>query len=114
MSAPGSRRKRAAAPPRQVLAHLAGRPWPGPGLPVRVRSPLLWVAPNRVHPRDAPPGSFVLRADRPLALPRLVVSQDGRQLHQERRPLLRGQPLRLSGGWTGRADPDGGPVLITV
>ncbi|GAA2262953.1 FAD-dependent oxidoreductase [Streptomyces amakusaensis] len=102
----------------QVLRHLAGEPWPGPGLPVRVGAPLLWAAPNRVHPGGPPPlyGRFILRTALPLALPRLTVSQDGRILYRRRppRPVLPGRPVHLGSGWTAAADPAGGALLITV
>ncbi|MFI1018436.1 NAD(P)/FAD-dependent oxidoreductase [Streptomyces sp. NPDC020965] len=101
----------------RVLGHLAGDAWPGPGLPVRVGGPLLWVAPNRIHPRGPAPllGRFVLRATEPLTPPRLVVTQDGRTLYRQRgvRPVRRGRQLPLRADWIGRADPDGGPVHIT-
>ncbi|MFF8960073.1 NAD(P)/FAD-dependent oxidoreductase [Streptomyces sp. NPDC014894] len=102
----------------RILGHLDGDPWPGPGLPVRVEPPLLWAAPNRVHPDGPAPlhGRFILRTAEPLALPRLTVSQDGRILHRQRplRPALPGRPVHLRANWTTAADPSGGPILITV
>ncbi|MER5768198.1 FAD-dependent oxidoreductase [Streptomyces sp. NPDC001985] len=102
----------------QVLGHLAGEPWPGPGLPVEAAHPLLWVSPNRVHPDGpAPPHNrFLLRAAEALAPPRLTVRQDGLLLHRQLlpRPVLPGRPLPLSARWTRNADPDGGPVRITL
>ncbi|GLF92715.1 FAD-dependent oxidoreductase [Streptomyces yaizuensis] len=107
---------RAAA--EQVLAHLAGEPWPDPGLPVRVGPPLLWAAPNRVHPTGPAPllDHFVLRTAEPRPLARLRVTQDDHTLHRDRfpRPALPGRSLRLTAAWLPRANPSGGPVTITL
>ncbi|ANW17081.1 NAD(P)/FAD-dependent oxidoreductase [Streptomyces clavuligerus] len=105
---------RAAA--ERVLAHLAGEPWPGPGVPVRAEDPLLWVAPNRVHPGGPAPllGRFVLRTSEPRAAARLTVTQDGRLLHRTRlpRPALPGRGLSVRADWLPRVDPDGGAVTV--
>ncbi len=102
----------------RVERHLAGEPWPGPGLPVRVEGPLRWAAPNRVAPDGPRPprGRFILRTSEPLTLPLLLVTQDGRVLHRQRSPrtALPGRPLHLRADWTGRTDPGGGPVTITA
>ncbi|MFI9586827.1 NAD(P)/FAD-dependent oxidoreductase [Streptomyces sp. NPDC052236] len=102
----------------RVERHLAGEAWPGPGLPVRGEGPLRWVAPNRVAPDGPRPlrGRFILRTSEPLALPLLVVSQDGRVLHRQPSPrtALPGRALHLRADWTGRTDPGGGPVTITA
>ncbi|MFE0583449.1 FAD-dependent oxidoreductase [Streptomyces sp. NPDC058874] len=105
----------AAAP---VLAHLAGAPWPGPGLPLQVRAPLVWVTPNRI---TAGTGAAVrrpllLRPAHSAAVPALTVTQDGRLLWR-RRSLLAASPsrsLRLAPDWTGRVDRGGGPVVLTL
>ncbi|MEV6788075.1 oxidoreductase, partial [Streptomyces sp. NPDC051098] len=99
-----------------VLRHLAGAPWPGPGLPVRVEDPLLWAVPNVVHPQGPQAVRFVLRPRAPLAPPRVLVSQDGRVLHRQQflRPARPGRPLHVRVGRLEGLDPGGGPVLISL
>ncbi|WP_433573034.1 NAD(P)/FAD-dependent oxidoreductase [Streptomyces sp. CA-251247] len=100
----------------EVLRHLAGEPWPGPGLPVRVENPLVWAVPNIVRPHGPQPVRFVLRPRTPLAPPRVLVSQDGRVLHRQQLllPARPGRPLHLRAGRLDGLDPDGGPVLISL
>ncbi|MFE6133452.1 NAD(P)/FAD-dependent oxidoreductase, partial [Streptomyces sp. NPDC056437] len=100
----------------EVLCHLAGEPWPGPGLPVRVENPLVWAVPNIVRPHGPQPVRFVLRPRTPLAPPRVLVSQDGRVLHRQQllMPARPGRPLHLRAGRLDGLDPDGGPVLISL
>jgi thioredoxin reductase len=103
-----------------VLRHLSGRPWPHGHLTVEVTGETLrWVTPNRVTPADPhlAPGTLTLRTARPLARRvTLLVSQDGHVLHRERG--LRGHPanssLHVSADWIRRADPSGGPIVITM
>ncbi|QHC32527.1 FAD-dependent oxidoreductase [Streptomyces sp. HF10] len=38
-----------------VLHHLAGAPWPRPGVPVTVEPPLRWITPNRITPNRITP-----------------------------------------------------------
>ncbi|MFF2063291.1 NAD(P)/FAD-dependent oxidoreductase [Streptomyces sp. NPDC058200] len=102
-----------------VLRYLADGGWPGGQVPVEVDAPLRWVAPNRIDPRGPRPplGRFTLRTARPAGRSSvLVVSQDGRLLH--RQPLRRGavpnRPLYAAADWIDRADPGGGPVVITL
>ncbi|MFF7200240.1 NAD(P)/FAD-dependent oxidoreductase [Streptomyces sp. NPDC008141] len=99
-----------------VLRHLAGEPWPGPGLPVRVDAPLLWAVPNIVRPHGPRPVRFVLRPSTPLAPPRVLVGQDGRVLHRQQllMPARPGRPLHLRAGRLDGLDPEGGPVLISL
>lgn len=101
-----------------VLRYLSDGRWPAGPIAVEVDAPLRWVAPNRIHPKGPRPplGRFTLRTAR--SAPRLsvlVISQDGRVLHRE--PLRRGspsnRPLYASADWIDRADPGGGPVVIT-
>ncbi|MEU7281185.1 FAD-dependent oxidoreductase [Streptomyces sp. NPDC045431] len=98
-----------------VLAHLAGRaPWPGRPVPVVVDAPLRWVVPNRI---DGPvAGGLLLRTRERLVLPVVTVHQDGAVLHRQRVwcPVAPSRSVMLAGGWTGRVDPDGGPVRVTV
>lgn len=100
----------------EVLRHLAGEPWPAPGLPVRVENPLVWAVPNIVRPHGPQPVRFVLRPRTPLAPPRVLVSQDGRVLHRQQLllPARPGRPLHLRAGRLDGLDPDGGPVLISL
>ena len=89
--------------------------WPFAGRPVETDAPLRWVAPNRIVPGVAV-GRFVLRTTEVLARPVLVVTQDGRRLHRQfvPRSVLPNRSLYLAGSWTGRVDPEGGPVRIGV
>ncbi|OLZ70248.1 oxidoreductase [Streptomyces sp. IMTB 2501] len=99
-----------------VLEFLAGTPWPEPGLPLAVEAPLRWIAPNRISPA-APPARYVLRTSTPLTRPVLRIHQDGRLLHSERPGFgtaLPNRPLALTARWTGRADPKGGEVRVSV
>ncbi|MFF8278304.1 FAD-dependent oxidoreductase [Streptomyces lateritius] len=98
-----------------VLRHLAGGPWPGPGVPVVAEGPLRWVAPNRVTDgTDA--GSLLIRARDPLVRPVVSVTQGDRLL---RRELVEGtvwphRSLRWAAGWVREVDPAGGPVTVTA
>ncbi|EST35478.1 NAD(P)/FAD-dependent oxidoreductase, partial [Streptomyces roseochromogenus] len=99
-----------------VLDFLAGKPWPEPGLPLAVEAPLRWIAPNRITPA-APPARYVLRTSTPLTRPVLRIHQDGRLLHSERPGLgaaLPNRPLTLTARWTGRVDPKGGEVRVSL
>ncbi|MYV53420.1 FAD-dependent oxidoreductase, partial [Streptomyces sp. SID3212] len=101
-----------------VLRYLSDGRWPDGQLAVEVDAPLRWVAPNRIDPRGPRPplGRFALRTARSDGrLSALVVSQDGRVLHRERlrRGALPNRPLYVSADWIDRADPGGGPVVIT-
>lgn len=102
-----------------VLHRLSGTDEPsGGGRPLVVDAPLRWVAPNLTGPVGARPlkDRFVLRTARRLSRPRLVVSQDGRELHRRRllSPAVPGQPFHLAAGWLDRVDPHGSPVRITA
>ncbi|MCX5193083.1 NAD(P)/FAD-dependent oxidoreductase [Streptomyces sp. NBC_00249] len=101
----------AAAP---VLEHLAGAPWPRPGPPLEVRSPLLWVTPNRLTGTAGRP--LLLRSGEPSSGPVVRVVQDGRLLWRRRvlAPVSPSRSLRLPPGWTARVDPDGGPVVLDI
>ncbi|MFJ8885603.1 FAD-dependent oxidoreductase [Streptomyces sp. NPDC102402] len=102
-----------------VLHRLAGtEDPPGAGRRLVVDAPLRWIAPNVTGPDGArPPGDrFVLRTERRLPRPLLVVSQNGRELHRQRLllPALPGRPFALAADWTDRVDPDGASVRITA
>ncbi|WP_327231896.1 NAD(P)/FAD-dependent oxidoreductase [Streptomyces murinus] len=124
-----------------VLGHLAGAPWPRPGIPVTVETPLRWITPNRLTPNRltpgrvdpnrpdpnrsgpgrrhpaAPPPPHLLRIDAPLPRPVLYVHQDGRLLHRARLGPRTAQPhhtLTLGVSWHGRVDPEGGEVRVSA
>ncbi|MFJ1747641.1 NAD(P)/FAD-dependent oxidoreductase [Streptomyces sp. NPDC088116] len=102
-----------------VLRYLTDGTWPGGQVPVEVAAPLRWVAPNRIDPHGPRPplGRFTLRTAEPTGrLSVLVVSQGGRVLHRERlrRGAVPNRPLYASADWIDRADPGGGPVMITL
>ncbi|WP_327678071.1 NAD(P)/FAD-dependent oxidoreductase [Streptomyces sp. NBC_00467] len=112
----GGAAEEGSAAAENVLCHLAGEPWPDPGLPVRVVDPLLWAVPNIVRPHGPQPVRFVLRPRTPLSPPRVLISQDGRTLHRQQllKPARPGRPLHLRAGRLDGLDPDGGPVLISL
>ncbi len=99
---------------------LASGEWPGSGgrpgsVPLVVEPPLRWIAPHLVTPADRLP--YVLRTDALLTRPAFHVVQDGRTLYRERprpRTAVPHRTLRLPARWTGRVDPDGGPVRVGV
>ncbi|MCL7377978.1 NAD(P)/FAD-dependent oxidoreductase [Streptomyces sp. 35G-GA-8] len=102
-----------------VLRFLADGAWPGGQVPVEVDAPLRWVAPNRIDPRGPRPplGRFTLRTARSAdRLSFLVVTQDGRVLHRERlrRGAVPNRPLYACADWIDRADPGGGPIVISA
>ncbi|MGW2823997.1 NAD(P)/FAD-dependent oxidoreductase [Streptomyces sp. NPDC001443] len=98
---------------------LATGGWPD-GVPLLVDPPLRWIAPNRVVPADGSQGErgpYVLRTSVVAARPVLNVSQDDRLLHTERlrtRTAVPHRTLALTAHWTGRVDPKGGPVRVTL
>ncbi|MFI6934959.1 NAD(P)/FAD-dependent oxidoreductase [Streptomyces sp. NPDC050287] len=95
-----------------VLRTLAGADRPD-GVPLLVDPPLRWIAPNRVAPGDRLP--YVLRTTVPLTRRLLRVTQDGRLLHRARLgTAVPNRTVTLTARWTGRVDPRGGPVRITV
>src|SRR5215211_4915024 len=99
-----------------VAAHLAGEPWPAGQIPVRCRDRLSWVAPNLVAASDGPPprARYLIRAREFLHGARVMVTQDGRELHAQRlRRLGPGRSAALAADWGARVDPDGGAVEIT-
>lgn len=101
-----------------VLRHLVTASWPVGRTALAVEAPLDWIAPNLIGPDDGPPlhNRFVLRTERRLTAPLLVVRQQGRLLHRQRLllPARPGHPFHLSADWLDRADPHGGTVRISV
>jgi NADPH-dependent 2,4-dienoyl-CoA reductase/sulfur reductase-like enzyme len=101
-----------------AAAFAAGaRDWQAARVPVRVRGPLQWIAPNVVSPGgDRPPrGRFALRSRAFLRTPSVAVRQDGRTLWAARlRALQPGRSTALPAGWAAAVDPGGGPVEVVV
>jgi len=98
----------------------AGRRGPAPEpvrLPVTAEPPLRWVAPNLIRAGGpAPPrGRFILRSDAFARLARLEVWQDGRRLATGISfRVIPDRPVRLGASWTGRADPEAGPLTVRL
>ncbi|MFF1920842.1 FAD-dependent oxidoreductase [Streptomyces sp. NPDC058221] len=107
---------RAAAAP--VLRHLTTGSWPAGRPALTVAAPLTWIAPNLIAPDGGRPlnNRFVLRTERRLTVPVLVVRQNGLLLHRQRLllPARPGIPLHLSADWLDRADLQGATVRISV
>ncbi|ORT55925.1 FAD-dependent oxidoreductase [Streptomyces sp. CB03238] len=98
-----------------VLSFLSGAvSWPERPVPVVVDAPLRWVTPSRIGGPAG--GGFLLRAAERLVRPVVTVRQDGAVLHRQRvwRTATPSRSVVLAGGWTGRVEPEGGPVRITV
>lgn len=104
---------------RSVLGYLATGEVrsAGPGVPVRVRAPLAWVAPNVLRgPAPPPRGRFILWARDVVERPVIEVRQGERTLctHRPHRTLLPGRPYYLPDGWLTDVKPHGPPVAITA
>ena len=106
---------------RSMLAHLAGGApswpaWDGDSVPVRADPPLRWVVPNRIVPGDPSGPGLLVSPSWFLTRPTLLVTQDGRLLHRERRrrTAVPNRTVRLSADWTSRVDAAGGPVRVTA
>ncbi|MFE1384139.1 FAD-dependent oxidoreductase [Streptomyces sp. NPDC058740] len=96
-----------------VLDHLAGAPWPAPGVPLAPEGALRWATPNRL---TGPAPALLLRPARRLSRPLLTVVQDDRVLHEGRLPgrLEPHRSIRPPTGWTADVDPAGGPVVLRL
>ncbi|WP_329192525.1 MULTISPECIES: NAD(P)/FAD-dependent oxidoreductase [unclassified Streptomyces] len=103
-----------AAAAASVLAHLSGAAWPGAGVPLAVRAPLVWVTPSRVTGLAGRP--LLLRSGEALTSPVVTVGQDGRLLWRRRFPgrVSPSRSLRLPQGWTAGVDLTGGPVVVRL
>jgi thioredoxin reductase len=101
---------------RQIAEFLSMPANPAAIVPVTAGQPLRWISPRAVRvPGPLPAGGrFVLRSGTHRAAAHLAVHQDGRLLHRERTRLLPGRSIGLSGRWTSRVDPAGGPVHVSV
>ncbi|MGW1894683.1 NAD(P)/FAD-dependent oxidoreductase [Streptomyces sp. NPDC002004] len=100
----------------RVAEFLTTGHWPpGTGVPVEAVPPLRWAAPHRIAP-DAVYDRLTLRTAAFLPRPRLLVTQDGHRLHEERhwRTAVPNRPLRIGAHWAERVDPEGGPVRISA
>ncbi len=101
---------------RGVVEHLAGSPWPSPGVPVTCLEPLHWIVPNEVLIGARPArGRYLLRAREELHHVRIRMSQDGRELgcHRLAR-VIPGRSASLGTSWTELVDRRGGPVVISL
>jgi thioredoxin reductase len=100
-----------------VAAYLRGsREWPAQ-LRLAARDPLAWVEPNLLlgGAHNPPRDRFLLRSREFLRRPRIRVRQEGRLLWSGRlRRLVPGRSAHIPTGWTGRVDPDGGSVTVSV
>ena len=88
-----------------------------PTVPLRVKAPLAWIAPNRIGPANgSPPVShFTFRTSQFVNRSRLVVEQDGRTLYEKRtRPLVPNRPYSLAADWLPLVDPVGPPVTARL
>ncbi|WP_370409821.1 FAD-dependent oxidoreductase [Streptomyces fradiae] len=98
-----------------VLAHLAGAPWPAPGLTLETAGALRRLTPGRLHPAGPAP-TLLLRPEVRLVRPILMVRQDARLLYERRLPVLLEphRSLRHPAVWAPDADAAGGPVVVTL
>ncbi|MFD7976417.1 NAD(P)/FAD-dependent oxidoreductase [Streptomyces sp. NPDC059071] len=101
-----------------VLGHLAGAPWPGPGLLLRAEGALHHLSPGRLAaaPSAGPAPTLLLRPAQRLVSPVLTVHQDDRVLYEHRVPALLEphRSLRHPAHWSTTADPTGGLVRIRL
>ncbi|WMX48387.1 FAD-dependent oxidoreductase [Streptomyces roseicoloratus] len=101
-----------------VHAHLAGAPWPGPGVPLRAEGALRHLSPGRlpVGPAAGPAPTVLLRPAERLPAPLLTVRQGDRLLYERRVPALLEphRSLRHPAHWAVDADPTGGAVTLRL
>lgn len=104
-----------------VLAHLARLPAVRvgtPGVELRCRAPLRWIAPQVVRPGGPPPvrGRLQLWCDDHRAFPHVVAVQDGRRIGAVRLPwpAAPGRVFRVPFTLVSGADPVGGPVTVSL
>ncbi|MFB9447084.1 FAD-dependent oxidoreductase [Dactylosporangium vinaceum] len=90
----------------------------GPGLEVVAEPPLLWVAPQLIHPGGPPParGRLLLWTAERRRLPLVTAAQDGRVVGSARLPwpAAPGRMFRVPYSLVRGADPGGGPVHLTL
>jgi NADPH-dependent 2,4-dienoyl-CoA reductase/sulfur reductase-like enzyme len=106
---------------RRAAAHMAaylrdGR-WPEARIPLEVEPPLSWVHPNVVSrpAAPAPPAGFAFRVLEFCRSARIVVSQGGRVLHEQRfASLWPNVSARLDGGWAARVETGGEAVRVAI
>ncbi|MFF6776992.1 FAD-dependent oxidoreductase [Streptomyces sp. NPDC012637] len=101
-----------------VLDHLAGAPWPGPGLPLRAEGALCRLCPGRLPagPSAGAVPTLLLRPVERLPAPVLTVRQGDRLLYERRIPALLEphRSLRHPAYWAADADPAGGVVTVRL
>ncbi|MGW4162450.1 FAD-dependent oxidoreductase [Streptomyces sp. NPDC004788] len=105
-----------------VLEHLAGAPWPAPGVPLVAAGELRWLSPGRLTataPALAPAPAdpvLLLRPATRLVRPVLTITQDERVVQERRLPALLDphRSLRHAAGWVEDVDPQGGPVTVSL
>ncbi|GAA3454839.1 NAD(P)/FAD-dependent oxidoreductase [Dactylosporangium matsuzakiense] len=90
----------------------------GPGLEVVAEPPLLWVAPQLIHPGGPPPprGRLLLWTAEHRRFPLVTAAQDGRVVGSARLPwpAAPGRMFRVPYSLVRGADPGGGPVHLTL
>jgi thioredoxin reductase len=106
---------------RPVAEFLRSGEWPDTApLAIECEPPLAWISPSVVPAGDGADerlahGHFIARVAAVLDRPLLQLRQDGRVLWSRRYRRLRpAMPVRIPARWTGRADPGGGPVRLTL
>ena len=83
--------------------------------PVRVKAPLVWVAPNLVRVTHPPTQPVLLRSGAFLDRPRLRVAQGDRVLASYRlRRMVPNRSHRIPSDWCRAVDPDGEEVCISL
>ena len=100
-----------------VAAYLQGPgEWPR-AVRMTARSPLAWVAPNRLLATGHPPprDRFLLRCREFARRARVRVTQGGHELWSGRvGRLVPGRSAHIPAAWASRVDPDSGPVVVAV
>lgn len=100
-----------------VTDWLAGALAPPAGATLVADAPLRWVAPQQLRPGARPSRDRLLAwTDRFVRLPVVVAVQDGREIARRRLlwPAAPGRVFRVPFAVVEGADPDGGPVHLTL
>lgn len=100
----------------QVRRYLDVGGEPPPGVRLLVEPPFRWIAPGILRPEDPAParGRMVLWSDEYRAAPRVVVTQDGRQVARRRLPwpVSPGRTFRVPSSLFDAVNPSGGDVMV--
>ena len=103
---------------RGVRRFLEGRGSESPGVDLVVEAPLRWVTPQILRPSGGLPARsrLLLWCDEFINVPRVVARQDGNTLKTIRLPwpAAPGRIFRIPFSLVARADPNGGPVCISL